>query len=48
MLFRLFDIWKPGPIRPLEKLSRGYGVMADDVAAGLCAMMIVGFYRWLL
>lgn len=45
-LFRLFDVWKPGPIRRLEGLGSGYGVMADDVAAGLCGMMILGFYRW--
>lgn len=45
-LFRLFDVWKPGPIRRLERLGEGYGVMADDVGAGLCAMIILGFYRW--
>jgi len=41
-LFRLFDVTKPGPIRKLEAQPNGYGVMLDDVAAGLCAMMIVG------
>jgi len=41
-LFRLFDVWKPGPIRSLEAKPNGYGVMLDDVAAGLCAMMILG------
>ena len=46
VLFRLFDIWKPGPIRRLEKLPNGLGVMADDAAAGLCAMMLVVAYRW--
>jgi len=36
--FRLFDIWKPGPIRRVEHLQpTGVGVMADDVLAGLCA-----------
>ena len=45
-LFRVFDVWKPGPIRKLERLPRGYGVIADDVAAGLCAMMLLGLYRW--
>ncbi|HEU4577744.1 MAG TPA: phosphatidylglycerophosphatase A [Polyangiaceae bacterium] len=38
LLFRLFDIWKPGPIRRAEHLSPvGVGIMADDVLAGLCA-----------
>lgn len=38
LLFRLFDIWKPGPIRRAEHLSPvGLGIMADDVLAGLCA-----------
>lgn len=37
-LFRLFDIWKPGPIREAEKLQpTGVGIMADDVLAGLLA-----------
>lgn len=36
-LFRLFDILKPPPIRGLEKLPRGWGVMADDLFAGLFA-----------
>ncbi|MGH9930098.1 MAG: phosphatidylglycerophosphatase A family protein, partial [Pyrinomonadaceae bacterium] len=31
MLFRLFDIWKPYPIRRLEGLESGLGVMADDI-----------------
>jgi phosphatidylglycerophosphatase A len=38
LLFRLFDIWKPGPIRRVERLQpTGVGIMADDVLAGLCA-----------
>jgi phosphatidylglycerophosphatase A len=38
-LFRLFDIWKPGPIRWLDKNVKGaLGVMVDDIVAGLCAM----------
>jgi len=36
-LFRLFDIWKPFPIRRAEKLAHGAGVMADDLLAGLYA-----------
>jgi phosphatidylglycerophosphatase A len=37
LLFRLFDIWKPGPIDTVQKLPGGYGVMADDVLAGILA-----------
>jgi phosphatidylglycerophosphatase A len=37
VLFRIFDIWKPYPIRNLEKLPGGVGVMADDVVAGCYA-----------
>jgi phosphatidylglycerophosphatase A len=36
-LFRLFDIWKPYPIRRLEALESGLGIMADDVLAGIYA-----------
>jgi phosphatidylglycerophosphatase A len=35
LLFRLFDIWKPYPIRRLEALESGLGIMADDVLAGV-------------
>ena len=48
LLFRLFDIWKPWPIRKLEALPEGTGIMLDDVAAGLLALavgLVVG--RWL-
>ncbi len=37
--FRFFDILKPPPIRRLEKLPRGWGVLADDLLAGLYANM---------
>jgi phosphatidylglycerophosphatase A len=41
-LFRLFDIWKPGPIRFLERrLGGALGVMADDVLAGLIAAAVL-------
>jgi phosphatidylglycerophosphatase A len=39
LLFRLFDIWKPWPIRKLEALPTGTGIMLDDVAAGLLALL---------
>ncbi len=41
-LFRLFDIWKPGPIRQAEKLQPyATGVMADDIIAGAIAGAII-------
>ena len=40
LLFRLFDIFKPWPIRRLEALPEGAGIMLDDVAAGLCAAIV--------
>jgi phosphatidylglycerophosphatase A len=36
-LFRVFDVWKPGPIRRLQALPGGVGVIVDDLAAGLAA-----------
>jgi phosphatidylglycerophosphatase A len=38
ILFRAFDILKPPPIRQLERLPAGTGIMLDDVAAGLFAL----------
>ncbi|MBL7717173.1 MAG: phosphatidylglycerophosphatase A [Bdellovibrionales bacterium] len=49
LAFRLFDVWKPGPIRSLDQLSknqnasawmRGFWVIADDLAAGLLALAV--------
>jgi phosphatidylglycerophosphatase A len=40
LLFRLFDIFKPWPIRRLEQLPAGTGIMLDDVAAGLFALAV--------
>jgi phosphatidylglycerophosphatase A len=41
VLFRLFDIWKPWPIRGLEKLPGGWGIMADDWMAGIYAAIFL-------
>jgi len=41
VLFRLFDIWKPYPIRSLEKLPGGWGIMADDWLAGVYAAILL-------
>jgi phosphatidylglycerophosphatase A len=37
LLFRLFDIFKPWPARRLEKLPKGWGILADDLLAGVYA-----------
>jgi phosphatidylglycerophosphatase A len=39
--FRLFDIWKPFPIRKLESLGGGAGIMADDLLAGVYANLLL-------
>jgi phosphatidylglycerophosphatase A len=39
LLFRIFDIFKPWPIRKLEALPEGTGIMLDDVAAGILALL---------
>jgi phosphatidylglycerophosphatase A len=41
LLFRLFDIWKPGPVDAAQRLPGGWGVVMDDVLAGLLAALIV-------
>lgn len=40
-LFRLFDIWKPAPVRQLETLPGGLGINADDVMAGIYAALVM-------
>jgi phosphatidylglycerophosphatase A len=39
ILFRAFDIVKPSPVRQLEKLPEGIGIVLDDVAAGIYALI---------
>jgi phosphatidylglycerophosphatase A len=41
VLFRVFDIWKPYPVRRLESLEAGLGIMADDVLAGIYAATLM-------
>ena len=41
ILFRAFDIVKPPPVRQLEHLSEGYGIVLDDVGAGLYALALM-------
>lgn len=41
ILFRAFDIVKPPPVRQLEKLPEGIGIVLDDLAAGVCAFVLM-------
>lgn len=43
LLFRLFDIAKPWPIHKLEKLPKGWGILADDLLAGVYAGIVLFF-----
>jgi len=40
-LFRLFDIWKPPPVRQMEALPGGWGINLDDVMAGIYAALVL-------
>ncbi len=46
--FRIFDIWKPFPIRRLESLERGVGVMADDLLAGVYGNLLLQLLNYAL
>jgi phosphatidylglycerophosphatase A len=47
LLFRLFDIVKPPPVRQAEALPGGLGIVADDVLAGLLANLVLrGLLAW--
>lgn len=49
LLFRFFDIFKPWPIRWLdEKVHGGFGMVLDDVVAGVFAMIIIQIIKFLL
>jgi len=41
LMFRLFDIWKPGPVGWADRMHSPLGVMLDDVIAGLMAALVV-------
>jgi phosphatidylglycerophosphatase A len=41
LLFRLFDIWKPWPVRWMERLPHGWGIMADDWMAGIYGAILL-------
>lgn len=47
VLFRFFDIYKPLLINKMEKLKGGWGVMMDDVLAGLYANLVIQLFHFL-
>jgi phosphatidylglycerophosphatase A len=44
ILFRVFDIVKPPPVRQLEAIPEGAGIVLDDIAAGLYALVVVHLF----
>jgi phosphatidylglycerophosphatase A len=48
VLFRIFDILKPPPICQLEKLGGGLGILADDLAAGVYAAVVLWGFQLLI
>ena len=47
-LFRLFDIFKPLGIRRMESFPGGFGVMMDDILAGIYSFVVLIGVRWLI
>lgn len=47
VLFRVFDVWKPFPADRSQGLRGGWGVMTDDLIAGLYALLVLLLARWL-
>ncbi len=48
LLFRLFDIWKPFPIRWMDaQVKGGFGIMLDDLAAAILAALVLQGLNWL-
>lgn len=47
-VFRLFDVWKPGPARRMERIPGGDGILLDDVVAGLFGLAVMAVLRLLV
>lgn len=48
ILFRIFDIWKPWPIKQLdENVKGGFGMIFDDILAGIYAFIVLHLLHWL-
>ena len=45
-LFRLFDIWKPPPIRLIEQIPGGAGIILDDMMAGAYGALVLFLVGW--
>lgn len=48
VLFRIFDIWKPWVINRVQRVPKGWGVMLDDLIAGLVAWILNAAYFYLV
>lgn len=48
LAFRFFDIFKPWPCNKLEQLPEGLGILMDDIAAGLYALIVLQIVMWFL
>jgi len=48
VVFRVFDVVKPTPVRQLESLPGGWGIVADDVAAGVYGNLVLRVGIWLV
>ena len=46
VLFRAFDMWKPPPVRQLERLPGGLGIVADDAMAGVYGALVLFAAGW--
>lgn len=46
-VFRIFDITKVFPINKLENMSGGFGIMMDDIAAGLFTAVLLNLFIWI-
>jgi phosphatidylglycerophosphatase A len=46
LLFRAFDIWKPPPVRQLERVPGGAGIVLDDAMAGIYAALVLYAAQW--
>jgi phosphatidylglycerophosphatase A len=46
LLFRAFDIWKPPPVRQLERIPGGTGIVLDDAMAGIYAALVLYAAGW--
>jgi len=46
-VFRIFDVVKPYPIRGLQKYRGGFGIMIDDLVAGIYSSLVVVILRWI-